>query len=77
MEASAAQAAPVSGQGTWETTPQGRDINGNPVPLLVSGAPNPAMVFAYDTVLDLTWLANWNTVRVPASTMAAARPMAA
>ncbi len=57
---SAAQAGPVSGQGTWETTLQGRDINGNPVPLLVSGAPNPAMVFVYDTVLNLTWLANWN-----------------
>jgi len=55
-----AQAAPVSGQGTWETTLKGRDISGNPVPLLVSGAPNPATVFVYDTVLNLTWLANWN-----------------
>jgi len=56
-----AQAAPVSGQGTWETTLQGRDINGNPVPLLDGGGnPNPAAVFFYDTVLQLTWLANWN-----------------
>jgi len=55
-----AQAAPVSGLGTWETTLQGRDINGNPVPLLVGGNPNPAAVFFYDTVLQLTWLANWN-----------------
>lgn len=54
-----AQAAPVSGQGTWETTLQGRDISGNPVPLLVSGAPNPAAVFFYDTVLHLTWLGDW------------------
>lgn len=55
-----AQAAPVSGQGTWETTLKARDISGNPVPLLVSGLPNPAAVFFYDTVLNLTWLCNWN-----------------
>lgn len=41
-----AQAAPVSGQGTWETTLQARDLDGNP-------ATTEAW---YDTVLDLLWL---------------------
>jgi hypothetical protein len=42
-----AQAAGVSGQGTWETTLLPRDIN------------NDGMVDAfYDTVLDVSWLAN-------------------
>lgn len=50
-----AQAAPVSGQGTWEATLQGRDINGNPVALNDASA-----VFFYDTVLNLTWLGDWN-----------------
>jgi hypothetical protein len=45
-----ANAASVSGQGTWETTLQGRDLDGN-----------PATVEAYyDTVLDITWLADAN-----------------
>lgn len=41
-------AIPVSGQGTWETTLQGRDLDGN------------AATFEayYDTVLDITWLAD-------------------
>ncbi len=41
------QAVPVSGQGTWETTLQGRDLDGN------------AATFEayYDTALDITWLA--------------------
>jgi hypothetical protein len=51
-----AQAAPVSGQGTWETTLKARDISGNPLANLL----DPNAVFFYDTVLDLTWLANWN-----------------
>ena len=40
----------VSGQGTWETTLQGRDLDGN------------AATFEayYDTVQDITWLANAN-----------------
>ena len=40
----------VSGQGTWETTLQGRDLDGN------------AATFEayYDTVLDITWLADAN-----------------
>jgi len=44
------QAAPVSGQGTWETTLQGRDLDGN------------AATFEayYDTTLDITWLADAN-----------------
>lgn len=45
-----AHADGVSGQGTWETTLQGRDLDGN------------AATFEafYDTVLDITWLANAN-----------------
>lgn len=45
-----AQAVSVSGQGTWETTLQGRDLDGN------------AATFEayYDTTLDITWLANAN-----------------
>lgn len=50
-----AQAGPVSGQGTWETTLKARDINGNAVALDDASA-----VFFYDTVLNLTWLGNWN-----------------
>lgn len=45
----AAQSAPIVGQGTWETSLQPRDINGD------------GRVDAfYDTVLDLTWLADAN-----------------
>jgi hypothetical protein len=48
--ASPADAASISGQGTWETTLLGRDLDGN------------ASTFEayYDTVLDITWLANAN-----------------
>ncbi len=47
---SAANAALLSGQGTWETTLQGRDLDGN------------AATFEayYDTTLDITWLADAN-----------------
>ena len=45
-----AHAAPVSGQGTWETTLQGRDLDGN----------LSTFEAYYDTVLDITWLANAN-----------------
>jgi hypothetical protein len=49
--AGAVQAAGVSGQGTWETTLLGRDIDGNAV------AGNAASsVFLYDTALNITWL---------------------
>ena len=44
------QAAPVSGQGTWETTLQGRDLDGN-------AATGEAY---YDTTLNITWLADAN-----------------
>lgn len=44
-----AQASPVSGQGTWETTLQPRDLDGNGV----------TDAF-YDTTLNLTWLRNAN-----------------
>ncbi len=42
--------APVSGQGTWETTLQARDFDGNAA--TIEGY--------YDTVLDITWLADAN-----------------
>src|SRR3989344_2551084 len=45
-----AHAAPVSGQGTWETTLQGRDLDGN---LSTAEA-------YYDTALNITWLADAN-----------------
>jgi hypothetical protein len=47
---SLSHAAPVSGQGTWETTLQGRDLDGN---LATFEA-------YYDTALDITWLADAN-----------------
>ena len=43
-------AAPVSDQGTWETTLQGRDLDGN---LSTAEA-------YYDTTLNITWLADTN-----------------
>ncbi len=45
-----AHAAAILGQGTWETTLQGRDLDGN---LATFEA-------WYDTDLDITWLANAN-----------------
>jgi hypothetical protein len=45
------QAAPVSGQGTWEQTLQGRDLDGN--------ADNGFEAY-YDTTQNLTWLADAN-----------------
>lgn len=51
----ASQAAPVSGSGTWETTLKARDINGAAVALNSASA-----AFFYDTVLDITWMANMN-----------------
>jgi hypothetical protein len=50
LVSTAAQAIAVSGQGTWETTLQGRDLDGN---LSTSEA-------YYDTVLDITWLLDAN-----------------
>lgn len=40
---------PISGQGTWETTLQARDFNGDSV-----------IDAYYDTALNITWLADWN-----------------
>lgn len=48
-------AAPLTGQGTWETTLKARDIHGNAVALGDSST-----AFFYDTTLDVTWLANMN-----------------
>lgn len=50
----AAQAAAVSGQGTWETTLQGRDLDGN--------ALNGFEAY-YDTALNITWLADANLAK--------------
>lgn len=47
---SAAHGAAVTGQGTWETTLQARDMNGD----------NIADAY-FDSALNITWLANWNT----------------
>jgi hypothetical protein len=45
--ASDGQRGPVKGQGTWETTLQGRDLDGNPA----------TFEAYYDTDLDISWLA--------------------
>lgn len=47
----AAQAAGVPNQGTWETTLLGRDVHRQPV-----AAGSAAAVYLYDTVLNVTWL---------------------
>jgi hypothetical protein len=65
MTAMPASAMPLIDRGTWygtdgtDGTLRGRDALGNPVSMLVGNAPNPAMKFVYDTVLDLTWPADW------------------
>lgn len=51
--ATPALAAPIAGQGTWETTLKGRDISGN----AVAGSSDSA-VFLYDASLNVTWLRN-------------------
>ena len=43
-------AVPVPGQGTWETTLLGRDIDGHAVAIT-----DPSAEFAFDTVRDVTW----------------------
>lgn len=48
---SVAHAVAVPGQGTWETTLLGRDIDGKPV----DGSSESA-VFLFDTALKITWL---------------------
>lgn len=45
----------VSGQGTWESTLLGRDINLNAV-----AATSADAVYLYDTTLNVTWLRNAN-----------------
>jgi hypothetical protein len=61
-----ALAVPLIDRGTWygtdgtDGTLRGRDASGAPVSMLVGGAVNPSMKYVYDTVLDLTWLADWN-----------------
>jgi len=50
-----AHAQSVSGQGSWETTLLGRDINRNAV-----AATDVSAVYLYDTALSVTWLRNAN-----------------
>jgi len=50
-----AHAQSVPGQGTWETTLLGRDINRNAV-----AATDASAVYLYDTTLNVTWLRNAN-----------------
>lgn len=50
-----AQAQSVSGQGTWETTLLGRDIN-----LQAVAATSSSAVYLYDTSLNVTWLRDAN-----------------
>ena len=47
--AGAAEAEPISGQGTWEFTLKGRDLTGD-----------SSADAVYDTVLDVTWLIDAN-----------------
>lgn len=51
MVPNSAQANPVFGKGTWETTLLGRDANGNPI-----DSSDSRTVMFYDTVLDITWM---------------------
>lgn len=53
VASNAAQAVAISGQGTWESTLQGRDLDGN---LATFEA-------YYDTILNITWLADANFAR--------------
>ena len=57
--AGAAQAGPVPGQGSWETTLLGRDINGHAVSIT-----DPRAEFAYDTNLDATWYLATNNAQL-------------
>ena len=50
LAANVVNAASISGQGTWETTLQGRDLDGN----------LSTVEAYYDTALNITWLANAN-----------------
>ena len=51
----ATHAAPVTGQGTWQSELNARDINGNAVALTDASA-----AFFWDSRTNLTWLANMN-----------------
>jgi MYXO-CTERM domain-containing protein len=51
----ATHAAPVTGQGTWESELHARDISGNAVALSDASA-----AFFWDSRTNLTWLANMN-----------------
>jgi len=55
---SQSHATSVTGQGTWETTLLGRDINGNPTDASASET-----IFLYDTTLNITWLRDANYAR--------------
>lgn len=51
----AAHSSPVTGQGTWEKTLLGRDINRNAVEATSVNA-----VYLYDTTINVTWLRDAN-----------------
>jgi hypothetical protein len=51
--AASTHSAPVTGQGTWESTLRARDINGQAVALS-----DPNAAFFYDGTLNITWHAN-------------------
>lgn len=71
--AGAAQAAGVPGQGTWESTLLGRDIDGHAV-----DAASDRAVFLFDKILHVTWLRDanvngvmdWKTAKSWADTLA-------
>lgn len=58
---SPASAVAVQGQGTWAMTLQARDLDGD----------NTTLEGYYDTALDITWLADANTVGTPMTWAAA------
>ena len=62
-----AHAVPVSGQGTWESTLQGRNLDGNVA----------TFEAYYDTTLDITWLADANAAGSNMTTFADASAWAA
>lgn len=55
ITANVAQAGPISGQGTWESTLLGRDIN-----LSAVAATSSDTVYLYDSTLNVTWLRDAN-----------------
>ncbi len=57
-----ANAAIITSQGTWVSTLHGRDAAGNSVAMLSGGGINTDLRYVYDSVLDLTWFADWGQI---------------